>query len=127
MNVPHPEIGRNFVEIGSYLPGVLGSERRQNSEKYLAKNVKKGNFQSRFWSKNVKILLKFIRILFSSGPNAQGFGGILVSFTCPMKITPQILMRLHVSTNFRRFSPKISRIFMRFSIIYLRNFIKLFW
>ena len=117
---PPPEIGKIVVEIWCYPPEVYTpSERSQKSKKYLVKNCGKSQFSIEILIKKSQIFFKFFKNLVFSAPNAQSFAGTLLSFTCPIEIIHQISMLLHFSIKYSRFSPKISRIFMPFSIVLL--------
>ena len=125
---PPPEIGNIVVEIWCYLPEVYTLGEESEIQEILSKKCEKSQFSLeiwRFWSKNLEIFLKFFKIFLTFCPNAHGFAGGLLTFTCPMEIVPQILMILHFSTNSSRFSPNYSRIFMPFSIVLL--YLSYFW
>ena len=97
-NVP-AQIGKKlFLEICCYLPEVqtFGAE-----------------------SEIKEMSSKAFRILFIFCTNAQNLACRLLSFTCPIEIIHQIQMCIHFSINSSRFSPKISRTFMPFSIVLL--------
>ena len=63
--------------------------------------------------------MKTFKLLIIFCQNAQTFAGTLLIFRFPIELIHQILMSLHFSINFSRFSQKISRIFMPFSIVIL--------
>ena len=65
------------------------------------------------------VIKEFFKIFFVLGPNAQIFARRFLTFPCPMEIILRLLMIVHFSTNFSRFSPKISRIFIPFPIVLL--------
>ena len=128
-NVPPPEIGKIVVEIWCYLPEVyILSERSQKSKKYLVKNCEKRQFSIEILIKISQNFLEIFKIIFIFGPKAQNIAGILLRFSCPLEILHHILMSMHFSTNSSRFSQKIARIFMPFSIVllYLSYFLSFF-
>ena len=125
-NVPPPHRNRKHCCINLVLSprDIYFRSGVRNPRKIQEKIVKKSIFHRTFQSKNLKIFLTIFKILFIFGPNAENFGGPLVTFTCSIEISHHILMSMHFSINSSRFSSKISRIFMPFSIdlLYLSYF-----
>ena len=107
---------RNLVLSSRDIYFRRGVRNPRNSYENLWKKV---NFPMRFWSKNLKIWLKFFKVFFIFGPNLQSFAGRLFNFPCPMEIILHMLMIFPFSTNFSRISPNISRILIPFPIVIL--------
>ena len=89
-------------------------------EIFNKKCIKKSIFHRDFDQKYLNCLKIFQNFFLVFGPNAKTSGGRFLNFPCPMEIILQILMIFHFSTNFCRFSPKVSRIFIPFPIVLLQ-------
>ena len=85
----------------------------------------KNQFSIEILIKNPQIIVKIYKIFFIYSPNAQCFAESFLSFRWSMEMILQILIILNFSTNFSRFSPKFSKIFIQFPIVllYLSHFL----
>ena len=80
----------------------------------LSKNLWKNQFF-------IEILIKKLKIFFIFGSNAQSSAERFLNFWCRMEVVRQMVMIFNYSKKSKssRFSPKVSRIFMPFSIVLL--------
>ena len=102
------------------------------SERKSPRNIQLKNCEKRQFSieilikKSQNFLEKFQDSLYFWSKRARFFKHLL-SFTCPIGIIHQISIILHFSIKSNRFSPKISKICMPFSIVlYLSYFFSFF-
>ena len=114
-----PEIRKFFVEIWCYLQWVWTFRDKAELQEILSKKLRKCQFSIEILIKNSQSFLENFQSFLHFCANRLEFCRRLLNFSFSMGILPQFLMVLHLSTNFSRFSPNISRIFMPFSIVLL--------
>ena len=72
---PPPKSEKLLQKSGVIFQRSILWERSQTSKKYLVKNCERSQSSIEILIKNLKIFLKFFKILFIFGPNAQDFAG----------------------------------------------------
>ena len=114
---PPPKSEKLLQKSGVIFQRSILSQRSQKSKKYLVKNCEKSQFSLEILIKKSQNFLEIFQNSFHFWSKPAKFCMQVAQFQLPIEIIHQILMILHFSTNFSRFSPKISRIFMPFSIV----------